>query len=129
VRPVPPLALSALFFIKNVISRSSNPGVIADFSENPISELFSSGKLVKNCGRHHALTITMRSQMPAHRVLFFIILPNPLYAQQFNGLFTTTTSMNQKNAAQQNISLFKFRIAFNRNKKSAKQTNSNVNTA
>jgi hypothetical protein len=53
------------FFIKNVISRSSNPGVIAVFSKNPIAALFSSKKLVENCGERHAFGITRRSQMPA----------------------------------------------------------------
>jgi hypothetical protein len=54
-----------LFFIGNVISRSSNPGVIAVFSAKTIAALFSSKKLVENCGDRHALRITRRSQMPA----------------------------------------------------------------
>ncbi|MCS4265393.1 hypothetical protein [Serratia sp. BIGb0163] len=109
-----------LFFIGNVISSSSNLGVLTDFSEKLTSRLFSSGKLVKYCGKSHVLTITLSSQPPALFSQISIILQNPPYAQHSNGLFTPPIDMNHKKPMQQNISLFEFRIAFNQNKNSAK---------
>jgi hypothetical protein len=112
-----------------VISSSSNLGVFTDFSEKLTSRLFSSGKLVKNCGKSHVLTITLSSQPPEPFSQISKILQNPPYAQHSNGLFTPPIDMNHKKPIQQNISLFKFRIAFNQNKNSVKQTKSKVNAA
>ncbi|WP_455893508.1 hypothetical protein [Serratia proteamaculans] len=118
-----------LFFIGNVISSSSNLGVFTDFSEKLTSRLFSSEKLVKNCGKPHVLTITLSSQPPEAFSQISIILQKPSYAQQSNGLFTTPIDMNHQKPLQQNISLFKFCTPFNQNKNSAKQTKSKVNAA
>ncbi|HIE4226846.1 TPA: hypothetical protein ACXM6S_005108, partial [Serratia marcescens] len=82
-----------LFFIGNVISRSSNPGNFEVFSEKLSAVLFSSEKLVENCGERHAFRITRRSQMPVPFSQISIILQNAPCTQHSNGLITSPKLM------------------------------------